>query len=85
MEVRASDFSRELIAENQARGRRRACSYVARSIYELDPAEDRADLVLCCEVLEHVERPADALAALRTKLGARDYVFPCRASRCGGC
>ena len=52
--------------------------YVARSIYELDPAEDRADLVVCCEVLEHVERPADALAALRG-LGARDYILsvPC--------
>ena len=51
---------------------------MARSIYELDPGEDRADLVVCCEVLEHVERPADALAALRG-IGARDYIVsvPC--------
>ena len=72
-EIRASDFSRELIAENQARGDV-GVRYVARSVYELDPAEDYADLVVCCEVLEHVERPADALAALR-RLGARAYVI----------
>ena len=71
-EVRASDFSRELIAENQARGEQ-GVRYVARSIYELDPVEDCAELVVCCEVLEHVERPVDALAALR-RLGARDYI-----------
>lgn len=73
LEIRASDFSRELIAENRARGDV-GVRYVARSIYDLDPAEDRADLVVCCEVLEHVERPADALAALR-RLAARAYVI----------
>ena len=77
IEIRASDFSRELIAENAARGDA-GVRYVARSIYELDPAQDRADLVLCCEVLEHVERPADALAAL-CALDARAYLVsvPC--------
>ena len=48
--------------------------YMARSIYDLDHDEDCADLVLCCEVLEHVERPEDALAALRC-LDARDYIL----------
>ncbi len=72
-EIRASDFSRELIAENQARGDA-GVRYVARSVYGLDPMEDRADLVVCCEVLEHVERPIDALAALRA-LGARAYIL----------
>ncbi len=72
-EIRASDFSRELVAENQARGDA-GVRYVARSVYELDPTEDRADLVVCCEVLEHVERPGDALAALRA-LGARAYIL----------
>ena len=73
LEIRASDFSRELIAENQARGDA-GVHYAARSVYELDPGEDWADLVVCCEVLEHVERPADALAALRG-LGARAYIL----------
>ena len=36
------------------------------SIYELDPASDSAPLVVCCEVLEHLEEPERALAALRT-------------------
>ncbi len=77
LEVRATDFSSELIAENQARGDA-GVQYAARSIYELSPVEDRADLVLCCEVLEHVERPAEALAALR-RLEARAYILsvPC--------
>ena len=77
IEVRATDFSRELIAENLARGDA-GIRYVARSIYELSPGEDHADLVVCCEVLEHVERPAEALAALR-RVEARDYLLsvPC--------
>ena len=72
LEVRASDFSRRLVEENSQRGDA-GVRYVARSVYDLDPAEDRADLVLCCEVLEHVERPADALAALR-RLAAGSYI-----------
>lgn len=34
------------------------------SIYELPFATDSFDLVVCCEVLEHLERPADGLAEL---------------------
>ena len=71
-EIRASDFSQELIAENLARGDA-GVRYVARSVYDLQP-EDRADLLVCCEVLEHVERPADALAAL-SGVGANRYIF----------
>jgi ubiquinone/menaquinone biosynthesis C-methylase UbiE len=32
------------------------------SIYDLPYEDDTFDLVVCCEVLEHVERPAEALA-----------------------
>jgi SAM-dependent methyltransferase len=71
--IRASDFSRTLIAENQARAEP-GIDYVARSIYDLDPAVDRADLIVCCEVLEHLERPEEALAALR-QVGAAAYIF----------
>lgn len=35
------------------------------SIYELPFASDSFDLVVCCEVLEHLERPAAGLAELR--------------------
>jgi SAM-dependent methyltransferase len=73
--VRGTDFSRELIdalRASQVAGSR--IQYVERSIYELDPTEDAADTLVCCEVLEHLERPAEALARLRS-LGARHYLF----------
>ena len=75
--IRASDFSRELVTENQAR-QEPGIEYVVRSVYDLDPGADGADLIVCCEVLEHVERPADALAALR-RLDAPAYIIsvPC--------
>ncbi|MCA9718597.1 MAG: class I SAM-dependent methyltransferase [Myxococcales bacterium] len=36
----------------------------AASIYELPYADHSVDLVVCCEVLEHLERPAEGLAEL---------------------
>ena len=76
IEVRASDFSERLIIENQSRNEAHI-QYVVRSVYDLD-ASDRAELIVCCEVLEHLERPADALAALRALRGGT-YLFsvPC--------
>jgi SAM-dependent methyltransferase len=71
--IRASDFSRDLVAENQAR-LEPGIEYFVRSIYDLEPAADGADLIVCCEVLEHVERPAEALAALR-RLGSPAYII----------
>lgn len=38
---------------------------VVRSIYELDLGDERFDLVLATEVLEHLERPLEALAQMR--------------------
>ncbi|WP_326541325.1 class I SAM-dependent methyltransferase [Pseudorhodoferax sp.] len=35
-----------------------------QSIYELEPARDAADTVICCEVLEHLTDPEAALAQL---------------------
>ncbi len=34
------------------------------SIYDLVPATHAAELVVCCEVLEHLERPGDAISLL---------------------
>jgi 2-polyprenyl-3-methyl-5-hydroxy-6-metoxy-1,4-benzoquinol methylase len=36
----------------------------ARSVYDVAPGEAAADLVVCCEVLEHVPEPALALRVL---------------------
>ena len=71
--IRASDFSHQLIEENQGRSDVRI-SYVQRSIYDLDPAEDRADVVICCEVLEHLKSPNRGLEGLR-RLNAAHYLF----------
>ena len=35
-----------------------------KSVYDLDPAVDSADTVLCCEVLEHLTEPERALERL---------------------
>ena len=71
--VAASDFSKTLITENQRRGDA-GIRYFNCSIYDLVPAEHRADLVVCCEVLEHVEDPERAVAALAS-LAAPHYVL----------
>lgn len=66
--VRATDLTAELFP---AGGDVPAnVTFTPRSIYDLDPVVDTADLVVCCEVLEHLDRPDEAIEALR-RLGAR--------------
>jgi 2-polyprenyl-3-methyl-5-hydroxy-6-metoxy-1,4-benzoquinol methylase len=61
--LRGSDVSTEVIEE----ARRRAGAagvdirFKAASIHGLDPVEDSAELVLCCEVLEHLDDPVAGL------------------------
>jgi 2-polyprenyl-3-methyl-5-hydroxy-6-metoxy-1,4-benzoquinol methylase len=71
--VRATDFSTIITRENLSRGDR-GIGYVNRSIYELDPEQDSADLIICCEVLEHLENPEAGLAQL-ARLRASSYVL----------
>lgn len=47
--------------------------YSTGSVYDLDKTTD-ADLVLCCEVLEHLEYPEEALGNLKL-LAAPYYIF----------
>lgn len=70
---RASDFSRELTEENLRQGPPEIL-FVCRSIYELNATEDGAGVILCCEVLEHLEDPAKGLLALRGA-GAGQYIL----------
>ena len=51
-QIRASDFSSILIDQNNKRSDPNI-QYLNKSIYDLD-ANDSADLVVCCEVLEHL-------------------------------
>jgi 2-polyprenyl-3-methyl-5-hydroxy-6-metoxy-1,4-benzoquinol methylase len=66
LKVRASDFSKQVV--DQARQNARATgvdiSFSTTSIYDLNPAEAAAELVVCCEVLEHLPDPGRALDIL---------------------
>ena len=69
---RGTDFSASVI--DYARANARAAGlepgmFAVRSVYELSDREDRADLVVCCEVLEHLRDPRAALARLEAVAG----------------
>jgi 2-polyprenyl-3-methyl-5-hydroxy-6-metoxy-1,4-benzoquinol methylase len=63
LRARGSDISENVIGE--ARQRASAAqldvAFSVASIEALDPLEDSAELILCCEVLEHVVDPRAAL------------------------
>lgn len=66
--ARGSDFSDKVIALAQENAREYGVSealFRARSIYALRPEEDGAELLVCCEVLEHLEDPEEALRVLQ--------------------
>jgi 2-polyprenyl-3-methyl-5-hydroxy-6-metoxy-1,4-benzoquinol methylase len=66
LKVRASDFSHQVMA--QARQNAQAAgadvAFEISSIYDLRPLSAAADLVVCCEVLEHLPEPERALDIL---------------------
>jgi 2-polyprenyl-3-methyl-5-hydroxy-6-metoxy-1,4-benzoquinol methylase len=66
--VRGSDFS-ELVVDVARRNAGQAGIsgeiFSAKSIYDLQPVADGADLIVCCEVLEHLEHPRKALEVLQ--------------------
>lgn len=67
--ARGCDFSCSVIelAKRNAIDRSVPASlFEQRSIYDLEPSRDSADLVVCCEVLEHLTDPEAALAKLQT-------------------
>lgn len=67
IEARGSDFSKKIIAlaKNNARARGLSSEiFSQRSIYDIQAGEDSADLIVCCEVLEHLEDPYAGLLAL---------------------
>jgi 2-polyprenyl-3-methyl-5-hydroxy-6-metoxy-1,4-benzoquinol methylase len=65
--ARGSDFSSKVIQiarENAQLLDIDPSIFVPRSIYELTPERDSADLLVCCEVLEHLDKPEIGLMAL---------------------
>jgi glycosyltransferase involved in cell wall biosynthesis/SAM-dependent methyltransferase len=70
--ARGCDFSEKVIRiarENASRRGLPNALFEARSIYDLDVRHDGADLVVCCEVLEHLHNPAQALQSLARVVG----------------
>lgn len=68
LNARGCDFSKkviELAKENAIAKGINPDLLNAKNIYELDANDDKADLVVCCEVLEHLEDPRAGLAALQ--------------------
>lgn len=66
--VNGSDFSSTVIKiakENAVSRHLSENIFKKKSIYDLVPNEDRADLIVCCEVLEHLEEPEEALSVLK--------------------
>lgn len=76
IDARGSDFSSQVIDIAQANAQERnieASRFKSLSIYDLQNPADSADLMVCCEVLEHLEDPEQGLLALKSV--ARDYVI----------
>ncbi|SUW64028.1 bifunctional 3-demethylubiquinone-9 3-methyltransferase/ 2-octaprenyl-6-hydroxy phenol methylase [Buttiauxella agrestis] len=68
LSARGCDFSVDVIdiaRENAKKQELSPSLFEARSIYDLDTVQDSADLVVCCEVLEHLEDPESGLKALQ--------------------
>ncbi len=68
-DVRASDFSEEVIKIARQNASDRGVDpeiFSQKSIYDLKPGIDNADLIVCCEVMEHIEDPEAGLAALHS-------------------
>lgn len=65
-EVRGCDVGAAVIAEAERRSAAddKRIPFAVRDIHDLSPARDAAPLIVCCEVLEHLEAPAEALDVL---------------------
>lgn len=64
--VRGCDIATEVIAEASINAREKGLQIPFRvaSIYDLRPPGDAAELIVCCEVLEHLPDPRRAVDAL---------------------
>lgn len=64
--VRGCDISQSSLEVARRESKRHGFNIpmVQTSIYELDPAVDSAETVVCCEVLEHLTEPEQALINL---------------------
>jgi ubiquinone/menaquinone biosynthesis C-methylase UbiE len=71
-----SDFSEKVIELARANATERGCEsnmFYVESIYDLRERQSERNLIICCEVLEHLERPEEALRSLQAV--AHEYVI----------
>lgn len=74
--TRGSDFSSEVISIAKSNATERGVSedlFTVKSIYDLNAAADSSQLIVCCEVLEHLENPQAGLEKIKEV--ARNYVI----------
>ena len=77
--VRGSDFSVKIIDRAREQAKQTviaspgSIAFRTADIYRLNPEIDAATLIVCCEVMEHLDRPQDALESLTTL--ARPYLI----------
>ena len=71
--IRGSDMSEKMIAEARSRTAGSGLVFESKNIYELG-SDDSAELIVCCEVLEHLDDPEGALQVLAL-LNTEHYVF----------
>lgn len=64
--VRGSDFSNTILEHARELSESHDIDFKTRSIFELSAPQDSADLVVCCEVMEHLHEPSRALEKLRS-------------------
>jgi trans-aconitate methyltransferase len=62
--LRGCDFSTQIVAEARRRTADLDVELAVRSVHDLEAATDAAELVVCCEVLEHLAEPERALRRL---------------------
>jgi len=66
--ARGSDFSEKVISLASANAKGKGIpekAFLVRSIYDLERGRDSADLIVCCEVLEHLEDPLAGITSLQ--------------------
>jgi 2-polyprenyl-3-methyl-5-hydroxy-6-metoxy-1,4-benzoquinol methylase len=66
--ARGCDFSEEVITiakQNASAFYAESHAFSVKSIYDLEPSVDGADLIVCCEVLEHLEDPHRGIQKLQ--------------------
>ena len=66
LSVRGSDISEQVVDEARARAAAAGLeiAFKAAPVTSLEPGADAAELVVCCEVLEHVDDPVAGLETL---------------------